>query len=209
MKRILIALVATVMLATGLSAVTITPAQAEGIPGCDNAQQKWRRMATTWGETKRYVDPYLQEDFVVRLAATTYYTWCQVEDGGSKVKPRFTQFCHTFLDDSWGGPRFAGTSYNPYFWDGDGTTTNPPTTIVPDDNSTQNCEYEFIPASEQVWLGRADGGRACWRVTAWVRLADLPNEEVIFSTPGGCWGVNHAKNFWPWDDVILSPWHYA
>lgn len=178
---------------------TTAPAQAD-IPGCTS---KWRLMGDNWSENRWYSDLDGGTFYNIRLTATTGYTWCKPDDANGRVKPRWVDFCYSHLNSSRGGPLFNGVKFNPYFYDPN-TVTNPPTTLVPNDGSVQNCVKYNIPAEDERWLSPIGQGWASWKVTAWVRLVDKEDLEVVFHDDS----QDHSKNFWPWNDVTLGDWQY-
>lgn len=170
-------------------ALPVGTASAETYTGCSTKVETWARNA--WYTDFIIATPV---DMKVRLVANTIYKFCYNGDRTNTVKPLKANYCWTFISDRlFTADEFQGVSFNGYYWD-DNEDTNPPTFVVGDDGSVQNCGVQDLD-SPVLEMSQSPA----WSMTAFIKVRLQPDTEAVFKVDG-----HSYRYFHPGDDLTIS-----
>lgn len=190
-----------VMIMTSLVLVMGPTAPAHAVEGCHS---KVVLKADTWGNNvswmypKRPTVPGMAE---TRIVGTTAYWYCPNGSRVDKIKPKWVQWCWTWMSDPvwW----FDGVKFNGY-WADDNTTSNPPGVKVPDDETIQNCRVQDIDSELERWLKMSQS--PAWTISSWIVRHGMPDEHWDMRTNMRD-TRSTIKYFHPLEDVNIGRWH--
>lgn len=184
------------MLLAGVQALVNSPAHA--VFGCNGGT---REQVSQWHQKQNYQHPTADHGITateqVELQANLIYWACPNGSAPYIVKPKTFDFCWFLPDSDASHVWFDGVRFNAHAYDSSGKENDPPTVIVPDDGTRQNCVDYNIPDEYEKWYQMSADPRwnvwtqirvSSWDDTSWknwdtptrgTKLLDTANDQVL------------------------------